>query len=45
MIILSSFQDINDLVSGSLVIINWSTDNLMNTDYFEVFLVLFERCS
>jgi len=35
MITLSSSQDIGDLVSG----------NLVNTDYFEMFLVLFERSS
>jgi len=35
MITLSSSQDIGDLVSG----------NLVNADYFEMFLVLFERSS
>jgi len=44
-IMLSSFQDISDLVSSNLVITNWSADNLMNTDRFETFLVLFERSS
>ena len=37
MIILSSFWDISNLVSGNLVITNWSTDNLVNTDCFETF--------
>jgi len=32
-------------MSSGLVITNWSTDNLMNTDYFEMFLVLFEESS
>jgi len=40
---LSSSQDISDLVSGDLMITNWSADNLVNTDCFETFLVLFER--
>ena len=44
-IILSSFWDIGDLVSGDLVITNWSADNSMNTDCFEMFLVPFERSS
>jgi len=42
---LSSSWDIGDLVSGDLVITDWSADNLVNTDYFEMFLVLFERSS
>jgi len=42
MIMLSSSQDISDLVSGNLVIIDWSADNSMNTDRFETFLVPFE---
>ena len=41
----SSFQDINDLVFNNLVIANWFTDNLVNTDYFKMFLVLLERSS
>ena len=45
MITLSGSQDIGDLVSGNLVITDWSTDNLVNTDFFETFLVLFERSS
>jgi len=45
MIMLSSSQDIGNLVSGDLVIIDWSADNLVNTDHFEIFLVLFERSS
>ena len=45
MIMLSSSQDIGDLVSDDLVIANWSADNLVNTDCFEMFLVLFERSS
>ena len=45
MIILSSFRDISGLVSGNLVIIDWSTDNSVNTDHFKTFLVLFERFS
>jgi len=44
-IMLSSSWDIGDLVSGDLVIANWSADNLMNTDWFEMFLVPFERSS
>jgi len=43
MIMLSSSQDISSLVSGNLVIANWSADNLVNTDCFETFLVPFER--
>ena len=42
---LSGSQDIGDLVSGNLVITNWSADNSVNTDCFEMFLVLFERSS
>ena len=42
-IMLSSSWDIGDLVSGDLVITDWSADNLVNTDHFEMFLVLFER--
>jgi len=45
MIMLSSSWDISDLVSGNLVITDWSADNLVNTDHFETFLVLFERSS
>jgi len=45
MITLSSSWDIGDLVSGDLVITDWSADNSVNTDYFEMFLVLFERSS
>jgi len=45
MITLSGSQGIGDLVSGDLVITDWSTDNLVNTDCFETFLVLFERSS
>ena len=44
-IMLSGSQDISDLVSGNLVIANWSADSLVNTDCFEMFLVLFERSS
>ena len=44
-IMLSSSWDIGDLVSGDLVIANWSADNLMNTDWFEMFFVPFERSS
>jgi len=40
---LSDSQDIGDLVSGNLVITDWSADNSMNTDRFEMFLVPFER--
>ena len=43
MITLSASQDISDLVSGDLVITDWSADNLVNTDHFETFLVLFEK--
>jgi len=45
MITSSGSWDIGDLVSGILVIIDWSADNSMNTDCFEMFLVLFERSS
>jgi len=45
MITLSGSQDISDLVSGNLVITDWSADNLVNTDCFETFLVPFERSS
>ena len=45
MIMLSSFQDISNLVSYDLVIADWSTDNLVNTDCLKMFLVLFERSS
>ena len=45
MIMSSGSQDISDLVSGNLVIIDWSTDNSVNTDCLETFLVLFERSS
>ena len=44
-ITLSGSQDIGDLVSGDLVITNWSADNSVNTDHFEMFLVPFERSS
>ena len=44
-IMLSSSWDIGDLVSGDLVIANWSADNLMNTDWFGMFFVPFERSS
>ena len=44
-ITLSSSWDIGNLVSGDLVITDWSADNLVSTDYFEMFLVLFERSS
>jgi len=42
---LSGFWDISDLVSGDLVITDWSADNSVNTDCFETFLVTFERSS
>jgi len=45
MIMLSSSQDISDLVSGNLVITDWSADNSVHTDRFETFLVPFERSS
>ena len=45
MIMLSGSQDIGDLVSSNLVITDWSADNLVNTDCFEMFLVPFERSS
>ena len=45
MITLSSFWDISDLVSGDLVIANWSADNSVDTDHLETFLVPFERSS
>ena len=41
----SGFQDISDLVSGNLMIANWSANNSMNTDCFETFLVPFKRSS
>ena len=41
----SSSQDISNLVSGNLVIADWSANNLVNTDCFEMFLVPFERSS
>jgi len=40
---LSGFWDIGNLVFDNLVITNWSTDNSVNTNYFETFLVSFER--
>ena len=43
MITLSGSWDIGDLVSGNLVITDWSADNSVNTDLFETFLVLLER--
>ena len=45
MITSSSFQNISDLVFGNLVIPNWSANNLVNTDHFEMFLVSFKRSS
>ena len=45
MIMSSNSQDISNLVSSNLVITNWSADNLVNTDHFEMFLVFFERSS
>ena len=44
-ITLSGSWDIGNLVSGDLVITDWSADNSVNTDCFETFLVLFERSS
>jgi len=44
-ITLSGSWDIGDLVSGNLVITDWSTDSSVNTDSFETFLVPFERSS
>jgi len=44
-IMLSGFQDISDLVSSDLVITDWSADNLVNTNCFEMFLVLFKKSS
>ena len=44
-ITLSGSWDISNLVSGNLVITNWSADNSVNTDHFETFLVPFERFS
>ena len=41
----SSTWDISNLVYSDLVIANWSADNSVNTDLFEMFLVLFERFS
>ena len=43
LIMLSGSWDIGNLVSGDLVITDWSADNSVNTDFFETFLVLFER--
>jgi len=43
MIMLSSSKDIGNLVSGDLVITDWSANNSVNTDCFETFLVPFER--
>ena len=43
MITLSGSWDISNLVSGNLVITDWSADNLVNTDCFETFLVPFGR--
>jgi len=37
MIMSSGSQDISDLVSGDLVITNWSADNSVNTDHLETF--------
>ena len=42
---LSGSRDISDLVSGDLVITDWSANNSVNTDRFEMFLVLFEISS
>jgi len=44
-IMLSGSWDIGDLVSGNLVITDWSADNSVNTDCFETFLVPLERSS
>jgi len=44
-IMLSGSWDIGDLVSGDLVITDWSADSLVNTDLFEMFLVPFKRSS
>jgi len=44
-ITLSSSWDISNLVSGDLVIANWSADNSVNTDCYETFLVPFEMSS
>ena len=41
----SGSWDISNLVSSNLVIANWSADNLVNTDHFEMLLVPFERSS
>jgi len=45
MIMLSSSWDIGDLVSGDLVITDWSADNSVNTNCSGMFLVPFERPS
>jgi len=45
MIMSSGSWDISDLVSGDLMITDWSADNSVNTDCFEMFLVPFERPS
>jgi len=39
MITSSGSWDISDLVCGDLVIADWSADDLVNTDCFEIFLV------
>ena len=44
-IMLSGSQDISNLVSGNLVIANWSADNSVNTDHLEMFLVPFKMSS
>jgi len=41
----SNSQDISNLVSGNLVITDWSADNSVNTDCLETFMVPFERSS
>ena len=38
----SGSWDISNLVSGNLVVTNWSADNSVNTDCLQTFLVLFE---
>ena len=43
MITSSGSQDISNLVSGDLVITDWSADNSVNTDCLEMLLVSFER--
>ena len=43
MITSSSSQNISDLVFGNLVIPNWSANNLVNTDHFEIIQKIFLR--